>query len=241
MDQSDLRKRGWLCPTGREMGRVDAYAIERAGVHGCVLMEAAGRAVAEVVREQFAQVRRPLIACGGGNNGGDGFVVARLLREWDSECRPVVISFASPERQSEEARDNLELLLHSGMEVTVKPESKEISRLAEGCDLLIDAVFGVGLSRPVEGVLGECLRALAETGLPCVAIDLPSGISSDTGRPLGTELPADVIVTLGLPKLGLVLQPRAGQIWVADIGLPPRRGLRAPVRCTRRRRAWLRW
>ncbi len=220
MDQSDLRERGWLCPTGREMGRVDAYAIERAGIPACVLMEAAGRAVAEVVREQFAQVRRPLVACGGGNNGGDGFVVARLLREWESECRPVVISFASPDRQSAEARDNLELLLNSGVEVTVKPGSEEISRLAEGCDLLIDAVFGVGLSRPVEGVLGECLRALAETGLPCVAIDLPSGISSDTGRPLGTELPADVIVTLGLPKLGLVLQPRAGQIWVADIGLP---------------------
>lgn len=220
MDLSELRERGWPCPTGAEMGRVDAYAIERCGIPGRVLMEAAGRAIAEAVRRTYPEVRRPLVACGGGNNGGDGFAIARLLRDWDSECRPLVISFVDPQRQSPEARENLELLLSNGVEVTVKPDPKEIRDLADGCDLLIDAIFGVGLSRSVEGALAETLDVLAETGLRSVAVDLPSGTSSDTGAALGTELPADLIVTLGLPKLGLALRPRSSEIWVADIGLP---------------------
>ena len=114
MDLSELRERGWPCPTGAEMGRVDAHAIERCGIPGRVLMEAAGRAIAEAVRRTYPEVRRPLVACGGGNNGGDGFAIARLLRDWDSDCRPLVISFVDPQRQSPEARENLELLLSNG-------------------------------------------------------------------------------------------------------------------------------
>ena len=216
----ELRAGGWPCPTGTEMGRVDAYAIETCDIPGRVLMEAAGRAVAEAVRRAYPDTRRPLVVCGGGNNGGDGFVIARLLRDWDRACRPLVISFAEQERQSPEARENLELLLSSGVEVTVRPGPKEIQGLLEGCDLLIDAVFGVGLSRSVEGPLAEILRELAEARLPTVAVDLPTGISSDRGTVLGTELPSDVVVTLGLPKLGLALHPRFAEVWVADIGLP---------------------
>ena len=210
----------WPCPTSVEMGRVDAYAIEACGIPGRVLMEAAGRAVAEAVRRRFPDTRRPLVVCGGGNNGGDGFVIARLLHGWDSACRPLVISFAEAERQSAESRENLELLLSSGVEVVVKPGAKEIQGLLEGRDLLVDAVLGVGLSRPVEGSLAELLRVLAEARLPTLAVDLPTGISSDLGTALGTELPSDVVVTLGLPKLGLALQPRFAEVWVADIGLP---------------------
>ncbi|MEE9281814.1 MAG: NAD(P)H-hydrate dehydratase [Myxococcota bacterium] len=220
MDLERLRARGWPCPTGEEMGRVDAHAIERCGIPCGILMEAAGRAVVEAVRRAFPETRRPLVACGGGNNGGDGFVVARLLGQWGPECRPLVISFAAPERQRPEARENLERLMSSGVEVIVKPGAEEISSLAKGSDLLIDALFGVGLSRPVEGALGDALSALDRSGLPTVAIDLPSGISSDTGVPLGAALGADLTVSLGLPKLGLALRPDAAEILVADIGLP---------------------
>ncbi len=220
MSPPALRAGGWPCPTGIEMGRVDTYAIETCGIPARVLMEAAGRAVAEAARRAFPAARRPLVVCGGGNNGGDGFVIARLLHDWDSACRPLVISFADAERQSPEARENLELLLSSGVEVAVKPGPKEVQELLEGCDLLIDAIFGVGLSRPVEGPLAEVLRGLANARLPTLAVDLPTGVSSDRGTPLGTELPSDVVVTLGLPKLGLALQPRFAEVWIADIGLP---------------------
>ena len=220
MSSPQLGAEGWPCPTGIEMGRVDAYAIETCGIPARVLMEAAGRAVAEAVRRAFPDTRRPLVVCGGGNNGGDGFVIARLLRDWDNACRPLVISFAEADRQSSEARLNLELLLSSEVEVAVKPEPKEIRGLLEGCDLLIDAIFGVGLSRPVEGPLAQILSTLAEAHLPTLAVDLPTGTSSDRGTALGTELPSDVVVTLGLPKLGLALEPRFAEVWVADIGLP---------------------
>ena len=182
MDPNALRARGWPCPTGDEMRRIDADAIERQGIPARTLMETAGRAVAEAVRQLYPETRRPLVACGGGNNGGDGFVVARVLSEWSTDCRPRVLSLADPERQSPEARENLELLLGSGVEVLVRPAAKDVAALADGCDLVIDAVFGVGLSRPVEGAAAETLRALAASGLPVLAVDLPSGTTSDTGE-----------------------------------------------------------
>lgn len=220
MDLNELRGRGWPCPTGAEMGRIDAYAIEACGVPARLLMEAAGRAVAQAVWRLYPEARRPLVACGGGNNGGDGFVVARLLRERGNACEPLVLSLGRPERHSAEARENLELLMRAGAEILVSPDAKEVATAALSCDMLVDAVFGVGLSRPVEGALEEVLRVLSRSGLPSLAVDLPSGISSDTGAPLGFALEAEAIVTLGLPKLGLAQRPWSGEIWVADIGLP---------------------
>lgn len=201
------------------MAEIDRDAIERRGVPGRLLMEVAGRAVAQAIRARFPDSRAPLLLCGGGNNGGDGFVVARVLREWDAEIRPTVFALGEAARRSPEAAANFELLLTSGVEVVLVSEQKEIDPLLARADLVVDAMFGVGLVRAVEGTTAELLAKASRAELPVVAVDLPSGVSSDTGEPLGTALPADLIVTLGLPKLGLAVCPFDAEIWVADIGL----------------------
>ena len=220
MNARVLNEQGWPCPTGDEMNRIDRDAIERLALPARLLMENAGRAVAAALRQRFPSAQRPLVVCGGGNNGGDGFVVARVLRDWDDRCNPVVLALGEGVRRSPEAQANLELLLNSDVEVIVGSGSKEIEACLARCDLVVDAVFGVGLQRPVEGALAHTLQTLRGCALPVLAVDLPSGISSDSGAVLGVELEAELIVTLGLPKLGLALRPFDCEIWVADIGLP---------------------
>ena len=218
MDAHYLRERGWPCPTAEQMRRIDGDAIAERGLPRRLLMENAGRAVAEAVKRLVPAARRPLVICGGGNNGGDGFVIARVLREWDAAVEPTVLALGDPARRSEEARANFELLLGCGVEVMLAAE-KELDPLLARSDLMIDALFGVGLSRPVEGQAAELLRALGRAPLPVLAVDLPSGISSDHGEPLGPWLRPDWTVSLGLPKLGLAVHPQPGEVWVADIGL----------------------
>ena len=220
----------WLCPTGAEMRAIDRDAIERLGIPGRTLMETAGRAVAEAIARFHPASTRPLVACGGGNNGGDGYVIARVLVEQGRGVEPVVLDLARPESQSPEAKANRELLESAGIRTLRAGSAAEIASALAACDLVVDAVFGVGLARVVDGPLAEILRALGASGLPCVAVDLPSGLSSDTGRPLGTCLEADLVVTLGLPKLGLALYPSTARILVADIGLPRASIERANVR-----------
>jgi NAD(P)H-hydrate epimerase len=202
------------------MGQIDRDAIELRGIPGRLLMENAGRAVASAIHSRFPEVCQPLVVCGGGNNGGDGFVIARVLRDWDEGVVPIVLALGAQERRSPEARENLELILKSDVQVIENAGIKDIELGMSRCDLVVDAVFGVGLSRPVEGALCDVLKALQSLERPRVAVDLPSGISSDTGAPMGTELAAELIVTLGLPKLGLAVRPFESEIWVADIGLP---------------------
>jgi len=229
VDSWELAVRGWPCPTGAEMARVDADAIERAGQPGRVLMETAGRAVAERIREHFPGVSRPLVACGSGNNGGDGFVIARVLREWDARCTPVVLVPAAGSRQSVEARACFEAMVASGVEC-IEPGEKELAPVLARCDAIVDALFGVGLSRPVEGSSAALIERLSASALPIVAVDLPSGLSSDTGEALGVAMRADRIVTLGLPKLGLAVRPHPAPIEVVDIGLPAASLARAGIR-----------
>jgi len=229
LDARALAERGWPCPAGAEMARVDADAIARVGIPGRVLMETAGRAVAERIRARFPAARRPLIACGAGNNGGDGFVIARVLREWDSRCEPIVLGPPEGGRPSPEARACLDLLVDCGVEC-LDPAGKGLAQALARCDLIVDALFGVGLSRPVEGALAGWIEALSAHSSPIVAVDLPSGVSGDTGQTLGAAMRADLIVTLGLPKLGLAVWPHPAPIEVADIGLPASSIARAGIR-----------
>jgi NAD(P)H-hydrate epimerase len=215
-----LAERGWPCPTADEMRRVDARAIERLGLAPGLLMENAGRAAALAIRERHPASRRPLVLCGPGNNGGDGFVVARVLAAWDARIRPLVVTLGELHRRSPESRLNLDLCLKLGLEVVADPSGKDVAQLAARCDLAVDAVLGLGLSRPLEGPALDVLRAAAELPVPLVALDLPSGISGDTGEPLGVALRPDLVVCFGLPKLGLALVPLEARILVADIGLP---------------------
>lgn len=222
--------RGWPCPTGAEMGAVDGDAISRLGIPGRTLMESAGRAVAEAFASHYPAKRRPLVACGSGNNGGDGYVVARVLVEQRRGVAPRVLELPDLSRQSPESKANRDLVLAAGIECLPARDPAAIRAALAGRDSIVDAVFGVGLTRPVEGPAANLLRELAESGLPIVAVDVPSGLSSDSGLPLGFALEPELIVTLGLPKLGLALAPSAATVLVADIGLPADSIARAGIR-----------
>jgi NAD(P)H-hydrate epimerase len=230
MNARELAFEGWPCPTADEMRAVDRHAIEEVGLPGRLLMETAGRAVASALLERFPDLCRPLILCGSGNNGGDGFVVARVLRTWNDALVPSVCVIGDRDRMSEETRANLDLLVRSGVEVGFGGDKESARELAADADLIVDAILGVGITRPVTGPLAELFEAISELPIPIVALDVPSGFPVDTGAENGAEMRADLVVTLGLPKLGLALRPTDAEILVADIGLPSESTAEAGIR-----------
>lgn len=197
--------------TPAEMLHAERIAISR-GVSGLALMEAAGRCVAATIKRRWAR-RSVVVLCGPGNNGGDGFVAARRLKEagW-----PVRLGLLG-------SRDSLK-----GDAARVAAEwDGEIeplrSAILEGAELVVDAIFGAGLSRPIEGVVEEVIEDLVSMKLPVVAVDVPSGLDGATGQVLGIAPKATVTVTFSRKKPGHLLLPGrtlCGQVEVADIGLP---------------------
>ncbi|UYO95280.1 NAD(P)H-hydrate dehydratase [Pollutimonas sp. M17] len=197
--------------TPGQMTRADQAAIQR-GVSGIALMEAAGAAVANAVAAHWS--RRPvLIACGPGNNGGDGFVAARHLQGagW-----PVTVGLLGGKRPS-----SGDAAHHASLwDGPVKPLSVD---LLDGAGLLIDALFGAGLSRPLEGQAAEFIAALKQRDIPVCAVDVPSGLDGGSGAILGDAAPARLTVTFFRKKPGHVLMPGkslCGRLLLADIGIP---------------------
>jgi NAD(P)H-hydrate epimerase len=206
------------------MREIDRLAIASCHVPGVELMERAGAAVARAVRE-LGPTGRVAVLCGPGNNGGDGYVVARLLH---AEGRKVeVIGLAPPERHSADARAMREKLVAAGLAVSA-PETLQVwedGGPASG-DVVIDALLGTGLTRAPEGEISDAVGAIAvarKRGARVIAVDIPTGLSADTGQPLGPCVQADRTVTFGFLKQGMVQDPGeslCGALGVADIGLP---------------------
>lgn len=209
-----------------QMQAIDRQTIGDMGIPGVVLMENAGRGVAAVITQRFADapVKKALILAGKGNNGGDGFVVARHLLDGGWQVQTLVL--AERTAVSGDAAVYLRALEHCGGEVCFAPDALTLdSYLAtvEPPAVLVDAIFGTGLAKPIEG---HCLAAVAwlnrqETFV--VAVDIPSGVDASTGRVLGTAVTADLTVTLAFPKIGLVSYPGAGlvgELVVVEIGVP---------------------
>ena len=194
-----------------EMGRADRLTID-GGTPGIELMENAGRAVAGAVLQRFP--RQPaLVLCGPGNNGGDGFVVARHLADAGWPVRLALLG--ARERLTGDAAQAA-----ARWRGPVEPLSLD----GLGADaLVIDALFGAGLSRPVDGLAGAVLARVAEAGCTAVAVDMPSGVHGDTGEVWGTTAPARLTVTFFRKKSGHLLLPGrtlCGEVVVADIGIP---------------------
>ncbi|MSP60647.1 MAG: NAD(P)H-hydrate dehydratase [Myxococcales bacterium] len=213
--------------TAAEMRALDRQAIETIGVPGVVLMESAGRAVADLVAGLVQPLAgaRVVVVAGSGNNGGDGFVVARHLKNRGAEVAVVLV--AAPGKVEGDARVHLEAARRSGVPIhdgLAGPEFAAAAALVDGAELVVDALLGTGATRPVEGHLAVVVaRINASRGLR-VAIDLPSGLDADRGHPLGICVAAHHTVTFAFPKLGLVTSPgflHAGALHVADIGIPP--------------------
>lgn len=189
----------------------DAFAIAQ-GVSGEQLMETAGQAVAGEIRKRWSP-RPVLVLCGPGNNGGDGFVIARLLAEqgWPVEVAAIDPDFKWP------GDAGLMAERWAGDVLPIDP-----GRL-DGKDLIVDALFGAGLTRPLQGAAFRLAHQHADSGIPLVAVDIPSGVSGDLGRPLDVAFQAVLTVTFHRLKPAHLLQPGrqlCGEIVLADIGIP---------------------
>ena len=210
--------------TADEMREIDRRAIEEYGIPGVVLMENAGRGAADAIEEFMTEndLDRPLIIAGKGNNGGDGFVVARHLANRGVECAVCLIGKKEDVRG--DARVNLDAAENMGLEIREITDS--LDPLAEelmACDVIIDAILGTGLDKDVKGVYMEIIEAVNMSDLPVVSLDIPSGLHATSGRPLGIAVEADLTVTFCLPKTGLLVYPGAdyaGDIVLTDIGAP---------------------
>jgi NAD(P)H-hydrate epimerase len=216
-----------------EMREIDRTAIEDFGIPSLTLMDRAGRAVAEAAAALAGPSGRVLVVCGGGNNGGDGYVAARLLRGAGRDAR--VLALVPPPGLSRDARAVREQAERAGVPID---EAGELADLDAGVgDVVVDAIFGTGLGRAPEGAFAgaiERIEAARVAGARVLAVDVPSGLSADTGRPLGRCVRADRTVTFAFTKRGLLLHPGpewAGDVSIADIGVPPQAAARVPIGC----------
>jgi NAD(P)H-hydrate epimerase len=221
--------------TAQQMRELDRTAIEERGIAGLTLMENAGRAVGEAAaRLTGASGHRPIaIICGSGNNGGDGLVAARHLAQRGRRLQ--VFLAAAPEDLTGDAATNLHRLNEAGIRVceisgsgadcgaSVACGIEPVARACSSAALVIDALLGTGLSGKVRGLPRQLIEALNGSGLPVVAVDVPSGIDGTTGAVRGVAVRATATVTFFRLKPGHLLLPgreACGEVSVADIGIP---------------------
>lgn len=211
--------------TGREMAQIDLCAIREHGISGAELMARAGARVVEAIRQRWEGLEdlEVVVVCGKGNNGGDGLVVGKLLRQAGARVR-VFLAGARDGVQGD-ARRHLEGMEEAGLQAL--PLSEDLSALdaaLERADLAVDALLGTGSQGAPRPGLARIIERLNSAGRPVVAVDLPSGVEADTGQVPGACVRAALTIAFGLPKIGQLLYPgRAfcGALEVADIGLPP--------------------
>ena len=212
--------------TAQQMKDMDRLTIESFGMPGIVLMENAARGATDALFRHFPNVRglKVGVAAGHGNNGGDGFVIARYLASAD--VRVDVYLLSKRKKVRGDAAANLKLLdrmnvpVHEVSDVTRFESYQDRMR---SCDLWVDAMLGTGLTSDVRGLYMEMIRLLNAAKVPILAVDIPSGLDSDTGKPRGSCIRATVTVTFGLPKIGHVVLPGSefvGKLEVVDIGIP---------------------
>jgi NAD(P)H-hydrate epimerase len=202
---------------------LDRRAVEAFGIPSLVLMENAGRGAAEVLLE-LGVAGAVHVVCGKGNNGGDGFVVARHL---DVHGRDVRVHLCCPPDELRgDALVNFEVLRRAGLPIGMVRSDGEMASLGpqlQSADWVVDALFGTGLRGPVKPPYDQIIGAMNDAGRPVLAVDIPSGLDCDTGRPLGSAVRARHTVTFVAVKRGFI-QPGArehtGQVHVAHIGVP---------------------
>jgi NAD(P)H-hydrate epimerase len=206
-----------------EMRNLDRTAIEQFGISEELLMENAGEAAYfTILNEVGISDKIFAIICGSGNNGGDGLVVARKIHSMGAEAR--VFLLGEENRFRGAAKKNFEII--SGLPISLNriEEPKSLQQELQGCDAIVDAIFGTGLMRDVEGKYREVIEAVNESGKTVISVDIPSGINGDTGGIKGIAVKADYTVTFGLPKLGNLLYPgfaHCGKLFVTHISFPP--------------------
>jgi ADP-dependent NAD(P)H-hydrate dehydratase / NAD(P)H-hydrate epimerase len=209
-----------------QMREADRRTIEDIGIPSLVLMENAGRQVVAAMETIHSDLleRHVAVLCGRGNNGGDGFVIARTLLQRGIDVSVFLLGRVADVRG--DARTNLEILGRLGLTVIEVADGQawelHFSELSD-CNLIVDAIFGTGLNAPIAGLIQTVVADVNASSIPVVSVDLPSGLSADSAEPIGDSIEAGVTVTIAAPKLPLVLPPaetRAGDVVIADIGIP---------------------
>lgn len=202
--------------TGGQMKEVDRYTVEDMGIPSMVLMERAAMAVTKEVLKIGKNTDRIWVLCGSGNNGADGVAIARMLHLKGYEVMAILAG--NEEKGSQEYLMQITIAKNIGVKLT------DSDFISGPCDILVDALFGVGLDRDILGGHREVLdRIVGCKPRFTVAVDIPSGIHADTGQIMGAAIPANVTVTFGCEKLGTMLYPGkeySGEVIVADIGFP---------------------
>lgn len=207
--------------TAEEMRHIDKRAIEKYGIPGIVLMEHAAEQVTDRCISYLETRQQAITAvfCGTGNNGGDGFAIARMLLQKGYEVHVIV---AGEEAKIKgDARTNLDCI--KGMSIPIFTLEEVSRKCFKQYSLAVDAVLGTGMAGEIRGAGREAVRIINSMEAYCISVDIPSGICSDTGRVLGEAVKADETVTFVLPKRGLLLYPGTeytGRLSIADIGMP---------------------
>ncbi len=212
--------------TALQMQELDRKTINDLGIPGIVLMENAGRGTCEQIKRHFPDVKKKIVVlCGSGNNGGDGFVIARYF--YNKGFKTSVYLFSAADKVRGDAKINLQAFQQMGgqvLETTDDEQWKRAGNDIKHAGLIVDAMLGTGLSSEVRGLYKLVIEDINALPLiPVVAVDIPSGIDATTGKILGTAVKADLTCTFGLPKRGLVLFPglfHTGNLEVIDIGIP---------------------
>ena len=213
-----------------EVRAFDAWAINELGIPGVILMENAGRSCAELIKEKLTGVSNPKVCifCGTGNNGGDGYVIARHLLNSGFEVAVVICGERG--KIKGDAKINLDILegLGQRMEQLNLDEGDIGSRVktfAAGADMLVDGIFGTGLNGELNDKYKELIDGINSQGCHTLAIDIPSGLDCDLGEPLGTSVRASYTVTFAAVKRGFSISKTAGEytgeVYVASIGVEP--------------------
>ncbi len=209
-----------------QMREIDRLTIEHSGTPGHILMERAGSGATQVLLDFFEQQpKRVVVVAGRGNNGGDGFVMARLLKERGISCE-VILAAKKREVRGDAGHHLRAFLRRRGRvaEVTALEQIPAAERRLERCDVIVDALLGTGLNAAVRDIQAALIASMNASGVPIVSVDIPSGLYADSGQPAGGAVAAALTVTFGYPKLGQVLYPgtaRVGQLACVDIGLAP--------------------
>lgn len=218
-----------LVLTRQQVRDFDAWAINKACVPGAVLMENAGRGCAEVVIGRLKKVggRKVCVFCGTGNNGGDGFVIARHLTGAGFEAIVVICGQSSKIKGDAEVNyriaRNMNILIKE-LEPSSADIEKAVETFAGNCDLIVDAIFGTGLEGRLAGGFEKLINAVNSLNKPVVAVDIPSGLDCDTGCSPGAAIKAAATVTFAAAKKGFA-NPRSkeytGEVYIASIGIEP--------------------
>jgi len=221
--------------TAGEMRAIDQRAINDYGIPGIILMENAGLRMVEVITKHLQdkiQGKRFLVFAGKGNNGGDGFVIARHLINRGAEVK--VFLLHSADSLQGDAKINYEILAKMGSKIYPVLHTRDLKRVEIAltyADYLIDAILGTGFKGSLQGLTADLVELLNQSGKPIFAVDIPSGLEADTGKVNGTCVQAELTVTFGFPKVGLCLESArkyVGELWLGQISFPPKLCQEAP-------------